>query len=298
MSDIIRITGVQAVGRHGVLPEERTYDQPFIVDIEAELDARRAARSDDVADTISYADLANDAVSVVSGESVNLIETLAQRIADRVLQRGARRVEVTLHKPKAPVGIPFSDASVTIRRDGPLRDSRRGVRHVVLSLGSNEGDRAGNLRRAIDRIKALPVSLRMVSSYVETKAVTLPGQGPQPDFLNLVVILDTALAPLDLLAALQQIEVRGGRVRHERWGARTLDIDIVDFEGVTSSDPELLLPHPRAKERLFVLLPWYEVEPHATLGGAQISDLIEALRGTSDRAAQREGEPYEPGTRG
>lgn len=278
MADAIRISGVQANGRHGVLPEERTYDQPFLVDIEAEIDTRVAASLDDVTDTVSYADLAADAVAVITGESVNLIETLAEHISEKVLARGARRVMVTVHKPEAPVGVPFMDASVTIRRDGVLCDSRAGARHVVLSLGSNLGDRAGNLRRAVEQIKSLPVSLRMVSSRIETRAMTLPGQEPQPDFLNIVVALDTALAPLDLLAALQQIEVRGGRVRHERWGARTLDIDIVSFEGVISQDPELTLPHPRAHERLFVLLPWEEIEPEATLGGRPIRELIAAIR--------------------
>ena len=121
MSDTVRITGVHAEGRHGVHEEEKARPQPFLVDVEAEVEAARAAAGDDLADTVSYADIASDAVAVVRGPSVDLIETLAQRIADRVLARGALRVAVTVHKPEAPVGLPFSDASVTVRRDGRSR---------------------------------------------------------------------------------------------------------------------------------------------------------------------------------
>ena len=277
MTDTIRIAGVAADGCHGVLPEERTYLQPFVVDVEADIDTRRAADGDDVGTTISYADMAEDAVAVITGESVNLIETLAERIAARVLARGARRVTVTVHKPEAPVGLPFSDASVTIQRDGILCDDRAGVRHAVLALGSNVGDRAAHLTWAIEQIRELPLSVSAVSSFMETPAMTLPGQAPQPDFFNAVLTIETALSPLGLLAALQRIEVRGGRVRHERWGARTLDIDIVDFAGLRSTDPELVLPHPRAAERPFVLRPWQEIEPDARLSGVPLKDLVAAL---------------------
>ena len=94
-----------------------------------------------------------------------------------------------------------------------------------------------------------------------------------------MLTLDTALSPYDLLAQLQRIEVRGGRVRHERWGARLLDIDIVDFDGLAWSNERLTLPHPRATERLFVLEPWLSIEPDATLGDRPIAEIVAALRG-------------------
>ena len=86
------------------------------------------------------------------------------------------------------------------------------------------------------------------------------------------------MSPLALLAELQRIEVRGGRVRERRWGPRTIDLDIIDVEGVASVNPRLTLPHPRAGERLFVLEPWAQIEPEATLGGVPIDRLIEKLR--------------------
>lgn len=278
MSDTIRICGVRALGCHGVLAQERTCDQPFVVDIDMEVDTALARATDDVSTTISYADVAQDAVDVITGESVNLIETLAGRIADRVIARGPLSTSVTIHKPEAPVGVAFSDVLVTVRRKGPLMDDDAGIRHVVLALGANLGNTAATLDWAVEQIRELDVHVDAVSEYHETEPVLAPGQAAQPNYTNAVLTLDTALAPLDLLAQLQRIEVRGGRVRHDRWGARLLDIDVVDVEGVTSAASRLTLPHPRAAERLFVLEPWASIEPDAVLGGRPIADLLEQVR--------------------
>ena len=97
---------------------------------------------------------------------------------------------------------------------------------------------------------------------------TAPVGGPaQPDYLNAVLVIETGLAPRDLLAATQRIEADFGRVRAERFGPRTLDIDIVSFAGDVSDDPVLTLPHPRAHERAFVLAPWHDLDPAASLPG-------------------------------
>ena len=89
------------------------------------------------------------------------------------------------------------------------------------------------------------------------------------------------MSPLDLLAALQRIEVRLGRVRRERWGPRAIDLDIVDVEGVASRNPRLTLPHPLAAGRLFVLEPWAEIEPDATLAGSPVALLAAAAAARS-----------------
>lgn len=280
MSDTIRIAGVRAHGCHGVLAEERTHDQLFVVDVELEVETAPAQATDDVDRTISYADVAQDATDVITGESVNLIETLAGRIASKVIARNPLAVSVTVHKPQAPVGLPFSDVSVTVRRNGPLTDSDAGIRHVVLALGANLGDTRSTLRWAVEQIRGLDVHVCAVSTFHETEPVLAPGQAAQPNYTNAVLTLDTALAPLELLGQLQRIEVRGGRVRHERWGARLLDIDVIDIEGVTSTAPRLTLPHPRAAERIFVLEPWAEIEPGAAVRGVPIGDLIARLRQT------------------
>jgi 2-amino-4-hydroxy-6-hydroxymethyldihydropteridine diphosphokinase len=126
---------------------------------------------------------------------------------------------------------------------------------ALLALGSNLGDRWAHLRRAID---ALP-DLAEVSSVYETGPVGGPDeQGP---YLNMVAVLDTDLGPRDLLGLCRRLEAAAGRVRIERWGPRTLDVDVVWVDGHTVDDPDLVVPHPRMLERRFVQVPLLEVAP-------------------------------------
>ena len=117
MRDRIELRGVRGHGRHGVYAEERATGQPFVVDVVLAVDLAPAGRSDDVADTVHYGELAQDLVAVVEGEPVSLIETLAERLAAVCLTRDrVDEVTVTVHKPEAPVGVPFDDVAVTIVR--------------------------------------------------------------------------------------------------------------------------------------------------------------------------------------
>ncbi len=136
---------------------------------------------------------------------------------------------------------------------------------VVLALGSNLGDRQDILQGAVDAIVGLPgMRVTAVSPVYET----VPVGGPaQPDYLNAVVLADAARPARELLDRLHEIEAAFDRVRVVRWGPRTLDIDVIDFGGERSDDPELTLPHPRAHERAFVLGPWRDVDPDAALPG-------------------------------
>lgn len=119
-ADRITLTGVRAVGFHGVYPDEKRDGQEFVVDAVLNLSLRRAAETDDVVDTVHYGELAERLVAVVEGEPVDLIETLAQRLADEVLtDRRVETVTITVHKPKAPITVPFGDVSVTIMRGRP-----------------------------------------------------------------------------------------------------------------------------------------------------------------------------------
>jgi 7,8-dihydroneopterin aldolase/epimerase/oxygenase len=122
-SDRIGLRGLRAKGVHGVYPAERERAQEFVVDVELDLDLAPAARSDDVADTVHYGELAERIVAVVAGPSVNLIETLAGRIAEVCLTDGrVDAVTVTVHKPAAPIPHEFADVSVTLRRRPPSAD--------------------------------------------------------------------------------------------------------------------------------------------------------------------------------
>jgi dihydroneopterin aldolase len=120
MADRIALTGLTVRGRHGVFDFERRDGQDFVIDVVLELDTRPAAASDDVTDTVHYGELATALANVVAGEPVNLLETLAQRLADVCL--GDERVEtaiVTVHKPQAPIPLQFGDVAVTITRGRP-----------------------------------------------------------------------------------------------------------------------------------------------------------------------------------
>jgi 2-amino-4-hydroxy-6-hydroxymethyldihydropteridine diphosphokinase len=158
------------------------------------------------------------------------------------------------------------------------------MRHrVVLAVGSNLGDRLGTLQGCVQAVGGLPdTDVLAISPVYETAPV---GGPPQPDYLNAVLIVSTGLSPLDLLAATQGIEAEFGRVRPqgtqgtqgtqgpqgtqgaERFGPRTLDIDVISYAELLSGDPVLTLPHPRAHERAFVLAPWHDIDAGASLPG-------------------------------
>lgn len=141
-------------------------------------------------------------------------------------------------------------------------------RRAFLGLGSNLGDRVRNLREAVDTLRA--VDLRAVSPVYETEPVG--GPGGQDAYLNLVAELHTARAPHDLLGVCHRLEAAAGRVRDERWGPRTLDVDVLWIDGVTVDEPDLQVPHPRLWERRFVLAPLRDLAPdlvdEATLDAA------------------------------
>jgi 2-amino-4-hydroxy-6-hydroxymethyldihydropteridine diphosphokinase len=133
------------------------------------------------------------------------------------------------------------------------------VSRAYLALGSNLGDRAAHLQGAIDALAtADEVRVAAVSRVYDTAPV---GGPPQDAFLNAVVAIDTDLAPHALLALAQQIERDARRVRAERWGPRTLDVDVLLFDDLALDDPDLIIPHPRMWERGFVLAPLRDVAP-------------------------------------
>ncbi|MDR7187058.1 dihydroneopterin aldolase [Microbacterium trichothecenolyticum] len=119
--DEITLTGVRAYGYHGVFEDERREGQEFVVDVTLYLSTAEAAETDDVADTVHYGEVAERIVAMVGGEPLNLIEGVAARIADDLLTYDlVRMVAVTVHKPQAPITVPFSDVAVTIRRGRPV----------------------------------------------------------------------------------------------------------------------------------------------------------------------------------
>ncbi len=157
-----------------------------------------------------------------------------------------------------------------------------GSRRLVLALGSNLGDRLANLQAGIDVLAAAPgLGQLSVSPVYETEPVGGPAQD---DYLNAVVIAETGLPARAILDRARQAEAALGRVRAQRWGPRTLDVDIIVCGAEVSTDPELTLPHPRAHERAFVLAPWHDLDPAAQIPGrGPIAELLAEISGTGIR---------------
>jgi 2-amino-4-hydroxy-6-hydroxymethyldihydropteridine diphosphokinase len=152
--------------------------------------------------------------------------------------------------------------------------------HVAIGLGANVGDPLAAIRSAVDAIDALPTTRVLVASDLY---LTAPVGGPagQPDFANGVVLVETSLAPRALLRELQRIELEAGRVRTVRDGPRTLDLDILWWQGRVIHEPDLQVPHPRLMERRFALEPLFDVLPEAAFA--------EALTSLPDQGVRRLG---------
>ncbi|MFJ5549318.1 2-amino-4-hydroxy-6-hydroxymethyldihydropteridine diphosphokinase [Streptomyces sp. NPDC093225] len=149
---------------------------------------------------------------------------------------------------------------------------------AVVALGSNLGNRMETLQGAVDALGDTPgVRVKAVSPVYETEPWGVE-PGSQPSYLNAVAVVKTTLPPSSLLERGQAIEEAFDRVREERWGPRTIDVDIVAYADVVSDDPVLTLPHPRAHQRAFVLAPWHDVDPAAELPGhGPVTALLAAL---------------------
>lgn len=281
--DQIRLTGVRAVGKHGVLDFEHERAQTFVVDATLFLDLAPAGHSDDLHDTVDYGAIAKGIVAIIEGDHVDLIEKLADRIASMILEYPAvARTQVTVHKPSAPIVVPFDDVSVTVERSRETTSAASQVHHAVIAMGGNQGDMVATLRDAVRSIDGLAsTQVTGVSPLYRTDAWGMPDG--TPEFHNAVVSVNTRLSALELLRGLQRIEAEHGRVRTDHWTSRTLDLDIIDFDGQESDDPDLTLPHPRAWQRAFVLRPWLALEPDAELQGEHAGSVAQLLHESTDR---------------
>ena len=151
---------------------------------------------------------------------------------------------------------------------------------AILALGGNLGDRVQTIREAVLQIDSHPdISVKRQSGLYESFAMTSKGiDQSEPNYLNGVIEVSTSLKPKALLKALNEVENHFGRVRLERWAARTLDIDIITFGTELIETKSLVVPHPRAFERAFVLVPWAELDPDAVLPGhGKVADLASQL---------------------
>ncbi|MEU3599758.1 2-amino-4-hydroxy-6-hydroxymethyldihydropteridine diphosphokinase [Streptomyces sp. NPDC006798] len=170
--------------------------------------------------------------------------------------------------------VPASVVEQVDAADTTLSNPRR----AILALGSNLGNRLETLQGAVDALEDTPgVRVKAVSPVYETEPWGVE-PGSQPSYFNAIVVVRTTLPPKSLLERGQAIEEAYERVRDERWGPRTIDVDIVAYADEVSADPVLTLPHPRAHERAFVLAPWHDIDPAAELPGhGAVADLLAAV---------------------
>ena len=250
--DKITLSKMEFEGHTGCLDFEKTDGQKFIVSLDIFADRIKGCYTDDLADTVDYAKIYEITKDIVAGDNGNLIERLAQKISDGVLKADDRIdiVQVTVSKPEAPVKGIFETMEVTITR------CRK--EFVILSLGSNLGDREANLNAAEEALRALPgIDGFTLASIYETEPV---GLEDQPYFLNTCVGFYTDIEPFELLDKIHVIENDLLRTRDVHWGPRTIDIDIIFYGDKVIMKPELTVPHPRWHLRSFVTVPLREIK--------------------------------------
>lgn len=249
--DIIHIRRLEIFANHGVIPEENTLGQKFIISVDMYKDLHQAGKYDDLNGTVHYGQAAV-LIKQISEKSVfKLIEKLAEEIADALLKTfPIEKVKITIEKPWAPVRLPLETVAVELER---------GWHTAYLSIGSNMGDREGYLKKAVEKLDKLDdCRVFAVSSFIETEPY---GGVEQDKFLNGCIGIKTLETPQELLSTVNRIEAEEGRERLVHWGPRTLDIDILLYDDERIFTENLKIPHPDMHNRMFVLEPLNEIAP-------------------------------------
>lgn len=264
MNDRIFVSNLCIQGHHGVNEEERILGQKFFVDIEVRMDARPAATQDDYEKAICYATLCDIAQKVSDAGPYRLIETLAEKIIDAILEhfQSARAVKVAVRKPGAPIAASFETVGVELERHRQ--------QSVGFSFGSNVGEKSSQIRAALAFLEAVPgIEISKISSLYKTPPW---GNEDQDWFVNACAIGTTSLTPHEILRACKEIEVQLGRVPGERWGPRLIDIDLLFLGDETLKSIALSLPHPELFNRAFVVIPLEEIAGELVLMGKRLSE--------------------------
>ncbi len=269
--DKIIIKDLEIYAYHGVLPEEKKNGQTFIVTVELFVSLRAAGITDDLDKTINYAEVCEDIRDVMTGEKYDLIEAVAENIADTILIKydTIKAVHVLLKKPGAPIDMVFDAMCVDITRR----------KHIAyLGIGSNLGDKEGYLDYAVDQLnKDDYIKVSKVSTYIVTEPY---GDVEQDDFLNGCLEIETLYTPEELLSVVNDIEQGAGRKRVIHWGPRTLDIDILLYDNEIVMEEKLKIPHIEMAKREFVLEPLCEIAPYAVHPGYNktVQELYDLLK--------------------
>ena len=251
--DKIHIKDLEIIGFHGAIPEEKVLGQKFVLSFELDVDLRQAGKNDDLTKTVHYGELAQKVEEEFTKTSYDLIEKAAEEICEFVLLNYplVKKVKLLLKKPWAPTRKHVEYVAVEIERKW---------NKVYIAAGSNLGNKEETLKEAIDKIdKRKDCVVTKVSNFYTTDPV---GYEDQDQFVNCVFEIDTLQTPSELMNTLLEVEKDFKRERIIRWGPRTLDLDIIFYNDIISYDEHILIPHPRAHERQFVMKPMCDINPY------------------------------------
>lgn len=252
--DKICIKRLEVFARHGALPEENVLGQKFLISATLYCSTRKAGLSDELGDSVNYAEVSRIIKESTEGHMFKLIERLAEYLAGKVLLAYPQleKVDIEVEKPWAPVLLPLETVSVKITR---------AWNRVYLSIGSNLGEKEENLCQAIRLLEEDTETLVVrQSSFIETEPV---GYTEQDKFLNAALEIQTLRSPEQLLDLIGTIEQALKRERLVHWGPRTIDLDILLFNDEIIQSDRLTIPHIEMANRMFVLEPLCEIAPYA-----------------------------------
>jgi len=249
--DKIHIKDLEVYAFHGVNKEEKNMGQRFLISLELSIDLRAAGLSDDLTKTVNYAELCINIEKEFTKKKFDLIEAAVEALAQYILLNYAsvNSVKILLKKPWAPIGKPIDYVAVEIER---------GWHKVYIALGTNMGNKEENIKETLKKLNSEDYKVLKVSNMYITKPV---GYTNQDDFLNCCAELKTLLTPNELINLLLTIEQDLKRVRTIKWGPRTIDLDVLLYDNIITSSEEIIIPHPRMHERLFVLKPLSDIAP-------------------------------------
>ncbi len=272
--DEIRIDNLEIYAHHGVFEHEKINGQNFYVNAVLYTDTFKAGQSDDLTLSVDYGEVCNVIESIMTSQTFDLIETVAQSVAMGILRKFDRviSVDIEIRKPDAPIKQPFESVSVKIHR---------GWQTAVVALGSNLGNSRELIESAVKRFyDDENFKCIRTSQLIITKPY---GYTDQPDFLNGAMIFKTLLPPHELLEFMQGAEQAANRKREIHWGPRTLDLDLIFYADEIIADEKLIVPHPDMENRDFVLRPVNEIAPYYRhpVSGRTVCQLLQSLERTA-----------------
>ena len=250
--DKITIKDLEVFAKHGVFPEENALGQKFIISATLYTDTRKAGRTDELSYSIHYGEVSHLIKKIAEENTWKLLEKVAEELARSILLQYplAKRADITIKKPWAPIGLPLDTVSVEISRAWHT---------AYIALGSNMGDKKAYLDQAAAMLQEDPdCEVIRVSRYLTTEPY---GGVEQDDCQNGALELHTLLSPEELLDLLHEIEQKAHRERLVHWGPRTLDLDILLYDDLVLDTPDLHIPHAEMHLRDFVLVPMAEIAP-------------------------------------